>query len=63
VLDNCNRPEYAREREALQKIAAEFLTINGNEGQTQYLMAEFYRMPEAEQPQKPKRKSKKKANE
>jgi predicted O-methyltransferase YrrM len=63
VLDNCNRPEYTREREALQKIAAEFLTINGNEGQTQYLMTEFYRMPEAEQPQKPKRKSKKKANE
>jgi predicted O-methyltransferase YrrM len=65
VLDNCNRPEYAREREALQKIAAEVLTINGNEGQTQYLMTEFYRMPEAaqEQPQKPKRKGKKKASE
>jgi predicted O-methyltransferase YrrM len=65
VLDNCNRPEYTREREALQKIAAEHTTINGNEGQTQYLMTEFYRMPEAvqEQPQKPKRKGKKKASE
>jgi predicted O-methyltransferase YrrM len=64
VLDNCNRPEYAREREALQKIAAEFLTINGNEGQTQYLMTEFYRMPEAvQEQQKPKRKGKKKASE
>jgi predicted O-methyltransferase YrrM len=65
VLDNCNRPEYAKERKHLQTYAAEFLTINGNEGQTQYLMTEFYRMPEVvqEQPQKPKRKSKKKASE
>jgi predicted O-methyltransferase YrrM len=62
VLDNCNRPEYAREREALQKIAAEFVTINGNEGQTMYLMTEFYRMPEVVQEKpKAKRKSKKKA--
>jgi hypothetical protein len=47
VLDNANRPEYAKERQHLQAYAAEFQTFDGNEGGTRYLVTEFYRMPEA----------------
>jgi predicted O-methyltransferase YrrM len=47
VLDNANRPEYAKERQHLQAYAAEFQTFDGNEGGTKYLVTEFYRMPEA----------------
>jgi predicted O-methyltransferase YrrM len=54
VLDNANRPEYAKERLHLQAYAAEFQTFDGNEGGTKYLVTEFFRMPEAviEQPKK-----------
>jgi predicted O-methyltransferase YrrM len=54
VLDNANRPEYAKERQHLQAYAAEFQTFDGNEGGTKYLVTEFFRMPEVvtEQPKK-----------
>jgi predicted O-methyltransferase YrrM len=46
VLDNANRPEYTKERKHLQTYAAEVVTFDVNEGGTQYLVTEFYRMPE-----------------
>jgi predicted O-methyltransferase YrrM len=45
VLDNANRPEYTKERKHLQAYAAEVVTFDVNEGGTQYLVTEFYRMP------------------
>jgi hypothetical protein len=66
VLDNANRPEYAKERLHLTTYAAEYVVFNGNEGGTLYLVTEFFRMPEAvtEQPveEKPKPKRRKKAS-
>jgi predicted O-methyltransferase YrrM len=46
VLDNANRPEYAKERKHLQTYAVEVVTFDVNEGGTQYLVTEFYWMPE-----------------
>jgi predicted O-methyltransferase YrrM len=59
VLDNANRPEYKAEREALGKVAELVERFDNNEGSTQYLVTEFYRLPlpEAERP-KPKRRKK-----
>lgn len=56
VLDNANRPEYAKEWQHLRAYASEYATFNGNEGATQFLVTDFFRMPEAEE--KPKRKKK-----
>jgi len=46
VLDNANRPEYAKERKHLQTHATEIATFECNEGGTEYLVTEFYKMPE-----------------
>ena len=46
VLDNANRREYAKERKHLQIYAAEVVTFECNEGGTEYLVTEFYKMPE-----------------
>ena len=43
VLDNANRPEYAKERDALAEFAKLVHTSNGNEGGTKYLVTEFWR--------------------
>lgn len=43
VLDNANRPEYAKERKWLQDIAESCETFDCNEG-TAYLVTEFYKM-------------------
>ena len=42
ILDNCNRPEYAQEREALQKKCDYYVTIMTHPGK--YLNTEFYRL-------------------
>lgn len=44
VLDNANRPEYAKEREGLREFAELVHTANGNEGGTRYLVTEFWRV-------------------
>lgn len=44
VLDNANRPHYAKERQWLQAQAEHFETYDGNEGGTIYLVTEFYRL-------------------
>jgi len=44
ILDNANRPEYARTREEFQQFADLIETVNGNGGNTLYLVTEFYRM-------------------
>lgn len=44
VLDNANRPEYAKDREALKEYAELIHTVNGNEGGTKYLVTEFWRV-------------------
>lgn len=44
ILDNCNRPEYADEREFIKSKAKETVTIDGNENGTLYLVTEFYRL-------------------
>jgi predicted O-methyltransferase YrrM len=44
VLDNANRPEYAREREALKEYAELVHTVDGNETGTLYLVTEFWRV-------------------
>ncbi len=46
VLDNANRPEYSREREALQSHARLIHTVDSNlreKIRTDYLITEFYR--------------------
>lgn len=43
VLDNANRPEYAKERKGLQDIAESYKTFDCNES-TAYLVTEFYKM-------------------
>ena len=42
VLDNANRPEYAKERALLD--AELFYTVNGNDEISKYLITEFYLM-------------------
>ena len=42
VLDNANRPEYAKEREWLQDRGFEFCTIDGNTGITKTMITDFY---------------------
>lgn len=42
VLDNANRPEYAKEREWLGQNATLFCRVDANEGRTKYLVTEFY---------------------
>jgi predicted O-methyltransferase YrrM len=44
VLDNANRPEYAKEREGLKEYAELIETINSNEPGTLYLVTEFWRV-------------------
>lgn len=44
VLDNANRPEYAKERNDLYLVAELVHTANGNEGGTKYLVTEFWRI-------------------
>lgn len=44
VLDNANRPEYAKEREALKEYAELVHTVDGNETGTLYLVTEFWRV-------------------
>ena len=44
VLDNANRPEYAKEREALKEYAELVNTVDGNETGTLYLVTEFWRV-------------------
>jgi predicted O-methyltransferase YrrM len=46
VLDNANRPEYAPERKALQLYLILLTTVNSNEGGAQYLITDFYQVPE-----------------
>lgn len=46
VLDNANRPEYAKQREKLKEYADLVFTANGNEGGTRYLVTEFWRLHE-----------------
>lgn len=45
VLDNSNRPEYARERARLQAVCESAETIDGNINGTWYLVTDFYKMP------------------
>ncbi len=47
VLDNANRPQYAPERKALQLYLTLLKTINSNEGGAQFLVTDFYQVPEA----------------
>lgn len=44
VLDNANRPEYARARDGLLSIAKHLLTIDGNTGGSIHLVTEFYQL-------------------
>jgi predicted O-methyltransferase YrrM len=44
VIDNANRPEYAKEREALKEYAELVHTVDGNEAGTLYLVTEFWRV-------------------
>jgi predicted O-methyltransferase YrrM len=44
VLDNANRPEYAKEREALKEYAELVHNVDGNETGTLYLVTEFWRV-------------------
>jgi predicted O-methyltransferase YrrM len=46
MLDNANRPEYEKERKHMQTYAAEVVTFDCNERGTEYLITEFYQMPE-----------------
>jgi predicted O-methyltransferase YrrM len=60
VLDNANRPEYKAERERLGEIAELVDRFDSNEGGTQYLVTEFYRLPAAQE--EPKKKGGKRAS-
>lgn len=44
VLDNANRPEFAKERALLREYAELWNVINGNEPGTLYLVTEFWRI-------------------
>ena len=48
VLDNANRPEYAAEREWLKQQAAEYLSMDANEGGTRFMVTDFFKMKEGE---------------
>ena len=50
VLDNANRPEYARERIYLNTCAELVQRFDGNQPGTLYLVTEFYRMEHASRP-------------
>lgn len=44
VLDNANRPEYVEQRTIFKDTAHLEKRVNGNEGNTLYLVTEFWRM-------------------
>lgn len=47
VLDNANRPEYAKERAGLQAIAVSCETYERNESFSKYFVTDFYHLAEA----------------
>jgi predicted O-methyltransferase YrrM len=53
VLDNANRPEYARQVEIFSKKAQLVKRIDGNEPGTLYFVTEFYRMKGKEDEDRP----------